>query len=76
MYPWLTQIAADEASFIDPDTYVMEQGRDKQYRWTATQTLINDKGNAEWYASRPLGNNQQFNDAVLACRAAIIKALR
>ena len=76
MYPWLTQMAADEAAFIDPDTYVMEQGRDKQYRWTATQTLINDKDNAEWYASRPLSNNQQFNDAVLACRAAIIKSLR
>lgn len=76
MYPWLTQMAADEAAFIDPDTYVMEQGRDKQYRWTATQTLINDKENCEWYASRPLSNNQQFNDAVLACRAAIIKALR
>ena len=76
MYPWLTQIAADEAAFINPDTYIMEQGRDKQYRWTATQTLINDKKNCEWYASRPLNNNQQFNDAVLACRAAIIKALR
>lgn len=75
-YPWLTQMAADEAAFIDPDTYIMEQGRDKQYRWTATQTLINDRDNAEWYASRPLSNNQQFNDAVLACRAAIIKTLR
>lgn len=75
MYPWLTQITADEAAFIDPDIYVIEQGRNAQKRWTATQTLINDRATVEWYASKDFGNNQMFNDAVLACRAAIIKSL-
>ncbi len=75
-YPWLTQMAADEAAFIDPDTFIMEQGRNKQYRWTATQTLINDKATVDYYAAKPLGDNQMFNDTVLACRAAIIKSLR
>ena len=69
-------MAADEAAFIDPDTFIMEQGRDKQYRWTATQTLINDKATVDYYAAKPLGDNQMFNDTVLACRAAIIKSLR
>ncbi|MCR5480351.1 MAG: hypothetical protein K6F27_10935 [Ruminococcus sp.] len=73
MYPWLTQEAADLASTIDPNTYVLDQGKNKAMGWTAAQTLAKDPQTVEWYAEKNLGANQRFNEAVLACRAAIIQ---
>lgn len=74
-YHWLTQQAADEVASIDPDTYVINQGRNKNKGWTASQMLLNDLASTEWYAEKSIGTNEKFNEAIRACRAAIIKAL-
>ena len=75
LYSWLTQEAADQASTINPDLYVLDQGKNKDMRWTATQTMTNDPATVEWFAEHKLGSNPRFNDAIIACRAAIIASI-
>lgn len=75
-YPWLTQEVADDLDNIDPNTYIMEQGRHKDKKWSASETLRNGPETAEWYASKGYGPNEKFNEAVRACRKAIINSLR
>lgn len=75
-YSWLTQQTADELANINPDTYIMEQGRHKDKKWSATQTFELAPETAEWYAAKGYGPNEKFNEAVSACRKAIINSLR
>lgn len=77
-HPWLSNqqwVNEAKGSGIDPDRFILNTGRTKNYQWSASQTLANDPDAVEWFASKPLGANNEFNGAVLACRMAIIKAV-
>lgn len=78
LHPWTSNpqmIAEAQSSGIDPNTFLINVGKYKNYGYTAFQIMQMDPQAVEGFARLPLYGNADFDGAILACRQAILHSL-